>query len=102
MSKLEDEIVLDPADPIENIKCRYLPTGHYLRPHDMEFCIRSTDFNEDEIYDWFKRFRKDCPNGKLGRAQLRSTHTVVLSFNRLHTFEFSTSYILPILFNIIS
>ena len=58
------------------IKCRYLPTGHYLRPHDMEFCIRSTDFNEDEIYDWFKRFRKDCPNGKLGRAQLRSTHTL--------------------------
>ena len=122
MSKLEDEIVLDPADPIENveyikstfnflienlivlvqIKCRYLPTGHYLRPHDMEFCIRSTDFNEDEIYDWFKRFRKDCPNGKLGRAQLRSTHTVVLSFNYLHTFEFSTSYILQILFNIIS
>ena len=53
------------------IKSRYLPTGHYLRPHDMEFCLVSTDFDEDEIFEWFKRFRKDCPNGKLTRAQLR-------------------------------
>ena len=53
------------------IKSRYLPTGHYLRPHDMEFCLGSTDFDEEEIFEWFKRFRKDCPNGKLTRAQLR-------------------------------
>ena len=37
----------------------------------MEFCVQSTDFNEEEIYDWFKRFRNDCPNGKLTREQLR-------------------------------
>ena len=37
----------------------------------MEFCVASTDFTEDVIYDWFKRFRRDCPNGKLTRAQLR-------------------------------
>ena len=38
----------------------------------MEFCLSTTDFDEDEIFDWFKRFRNDCPNGKLTRAQLRS------------------------------
>ena len=58
-------------DVLFQIKSRYLPTGHYLRPHDMEFCVSSTDFTEDAIYDWFKRFRRDCPNGKLTRAQLR-------------------------------
>ena len=56
---------------IVKIKSRYLPTGHYLRPHDMEFCLRTTDFDEDQIFEWFKRFRNDCPNGKLTRAQLR-------------------------------
>ena len=91
LSKLANEIYLDPCDPVENvnitkydlhsplssllscvqIKSRYLPTGHYLRPHDMEFCLVSTDFDEEEIFEWFKRFRKDCPNGKLTRAQLR-------------------------------
>ena len=89
LSKLANEIYLDPCDPVENvntilpgycsqltshlvqIKSRYLPTGHYLRPHDMEFCLGSTDFDEEEIFEWFKRFRNDCPNGKLTRAQLR-------------------------------
>ena len=37
----------------------------------MEFCLVSTDFDEEEIFEWFKRFRNDCPNGKLTRAQLR-------------------------------
>ena len=31
----------------------------------MTFCLERTNFTEDQIVDWFKRFRKDCPDGKL-------------------------------------
>ena len=36
----------------------------------MDFCIEKTNFTEDQIIDWFKRFRIDCPNGRLTMAQL--------------------------------
>ena len=39
------------------IKLRYLPTGSYLRPHDMLWSVENTDFSEEEIIGWFKRFR---------------------------------------------
>ena len=31
-----------------------------------------TNFNEDQIIDWFKRFKRDCPDGRLTRDNLRS------------------------------
>ena len=37
----------------------------------MKFCLDNTSFSEDEIVDWFKRFRKDCPDGKLTKDHLR-------------------------------
>ena len=37
----------------------------------MKFCLDNTSFTEDEIIDWFKRFRKDCPDGKLTKEKLR-------------------------------
>ena len=36
----------------------------------MDFCIEKTNFTEDQIIDWFKRFRIDCPNGRLTMEQL--------------------------------
>ena len=36
---------------------RYQPTGYYLRPSDMEYCVEHTGFTEDEIFTWFKSFR---------------------------------------------
>jgi hypothetical protein len=53
----EEELVLDPGDPVGAVKLRFLPTGNYLRPCDMEYCVSNTNFSEDEIFQWFKSFR---------------------------------------------
>ncbi len=53
----EEELVLDPRDPVGAVKLRFLPTGNYLRPADMEYCVANTNFSEDEIFQWFKSFR---------------------------------------------
>jgi neurocalcin delta len=37
-----------------------------------KFCIEKTNFTEDQIIDWFKRFKRDCPDGRLTRDGLRS------------------------------
>lgn len=50
---------------------QFCKTGSYLKPIDMKFCLDNTSFSEDEIVDWFKRFRKDCPDGKLTKDHLR-------------------------------
>ena len=50
---------------------QFCKTGSYLKPIDMKFCLDNTSFTEDEIIDWFKRFRKDCPDGKLTKEKLR-------------------------------
>ena len=34
---------------------KYMDTGTYLRPHDMQFCIERTKFSEEQIVNWFKR-----------------------------------------------
>jgi hypothetical protein len=59
----EEDLVLDPRDPVEAVKLRFLPTGNYLRPCDMEYCVENTNFSEEEIIQWFKSFRyKHVPN----------------------------------------
>ena len=50
---------------------RFSQTGEYLRPDDMRWCIEKTNFTEDQIADWFKRFKVDCPDGRLTRDHLR-------------------------------
>ena len=71
-SKLdEDVLITDVEDPISQFKLYFCKTGSYLRPDDMRFCIEKTNFSEDEIIDWFKRFRTDCPDGKLTKDHLR-------------------------------
>ena len=76
-SKLSEELVLNPADPVENVrmyqtgekmttqsyfpqlKCHFLPPSFYLRPTDLDFCLENTDFSEEEILQWFRKFRSN-------------------------------------------
>ena len=73
-ARLEHEVVISPNwadDPVGRYKMRFMRTGEYLRPHDMRYCVENTNFSEEQIIDWFKRFRKDCPDGRLTRDHLR-------------------------------
>ena len=40
----------------------------------MRFCVERTNFTEDQIIEWFKRFRTDCPDGKLTFDHLRKLY----------------------------
>ncbi|XP_023337528.1 uncharacterized protein LOC111708396 [Eurytemora carolleeae] len=65
-------LLLDPANnPIDRVKAKYMDTGSYLRPHDILFCLQNTKFSEEKIISWFKRFRLECPDGRLSRTHLR-------------------------------
>ena len=97
MSKIEEDVFIDNKDdPISKFKLKFFKvkymqiqllgskiktliicnhiltkqTGSYLKSEDMDFCIEKTNFTEDQIIDWFKRFRIDCPNGRLTMEQL--------------------------------
>lgn len=71
MAKIQDEVVIsDKHDPVNKFKLQFCKTGSYLRPDDMKFCVEKTNFTEEQIIDWFKRFRTDCPDGKLTMDQL--------------------------------
>ena len=66
IAKIQDEVVIsNKEDPVNKFKLTFCKTGSYLRPDDMRFCVEKTNFTEDQIIDWFKRFRTDCPDGKL-------------------------------------
>ena len=82
-------IILDTINnPVDRITAKYMDTGSYLRPHDMQFCVERTKFAEEKIVAWFKRFRKaffrphvdesnprfrkECPDGRLTRHHLRA------------------------------
>ena len=39
------------------MKCHFLPPSFYLRPTDLDFCLENTDFSEEEILQWFRKFR---------------------------------------------
>ena len=71
----EDDVAITEEtkeSPINQYKLKFMNTGDYLRPHDMKYCVEKTNFNEDQIIDWFKRFKRDCPDGRLTRDSLRA------------------------------
>lgn len=70
-SNLVQVINDEPNDPISQFKKRFMKTGEYLRPSDMKFCIENTNYTEEQIIDWFKRFKQDCPDGRLTKDRLR-------------------------------
>jgi len=40
-----------------------------LKPEQLEDLVEHTRFTSDEVKRWFKAFIKDCPSGRLGRAE---------------------------------
>ena len=68
----DDVATGDNEDPVNKFRRMFCKTGSYLRPDDMKYCISKTNFTEDQIIEWFHRFKKDCPNGRLTVDQLRT------------------------------
>ena len=47
-------------------------SGEELTPDDLKFIEDRTKFSQNTIKKWFKKFRVECPNGRL----FRFTHLV--------------------------
>ena len=67
----DDVATGDSEDPVNKFRRMFCKTGTYLRPDDMRFCVAKTNFTEDQIIEWFHRFKTDCPDGRLTVDQLR-------------------------------
>lgn len=45
-----------------------------LKPETMEELVACTEFSEDELQDWYKGFKKDCPSGTLNKEDFKAVY----------------------------
>ena len=49
-----------------------------LLEEDLQFLLNRTEYEEEEIKEWYLGFMTDCPTGKMDRQKIESMYAMVL------------------------
>ena len=65
-------------------KIKKMPCG--LSHDDIAFLMKKTNYEKEEIIDWYHGFMTDCPTGKMDRKKIESMYSMVLPLNSAKAF----------------
>merc|ERR1719219_3205684 len=57
-----------------------------LSQEDIEYLKINTKFDEQEIREWFKGFKVDCPDGELGKDKILDMYSMILPVGNAKVF----------------
>lgn len=67
-------------------KKRKNKVNHNLSQDDIEYLKLNTRYDEQEIKEWYRGFKQDCPDGQLGKDKILEMYSMILPAGNAQVF----------------